>query len=1309
VPIRSTSSTPAAQRARRDARDARGARGVIGGQPKEAPRKGDDAFDGAASFPPFPAHYAASKKLPSWPAGKTLFTFDEAQLRALHRAYWSAPATASIGEMAALAWRDPAFKGRKMDGGTDKQVGRVFEKLPDSFPWGWRSRALAATSCILVGALANAPKGTPVSQVLAALQKQDAQFPTIAAFIRAANDVWPKEPDRFPFAKLMPRDGSGKNAPFKLEATGTATSLPSIRKDGAGRFVMTRQLAEKVRDLAMSPAFEYGWTREQLAAFVDRELKGDGAFTETTYKSARAAFPDVVPDFMVVRKERRERIAHAIHDLYHRDGIKSADGIIRALHERHGTPLWKPTMLTWFRNEFPTLVPDFKIERDLHAYAQARTLLDAVLARPSEPRRHVARDIGFDDKRAKELFALAAKAWPDEFERSGTTAFSTDDVRMLRQAMADVPLNATMRDLMRVLEREHPAFLERHPYSSPESLYANAVVKHGGFAADAGEENMWRALQQQRYVDVLVDVVKRSPPGTQLKEIVNTILDEHDGAYTMSHVQNLLAKVRTAAAAKDVPPSLQKLAALRDRDGAWPWDKSKVKLTRALATHVAAAMAQHPGLSLPKLVTVMMRDTTFAKEHPTFNADTVHHLRAAHPRVIPYLDEPPPSATHEGRVNAQRRELTKIAKQIAKHVDGDDLNGLTIANVARALKMKPHRVLAAVRQEPALFPWYRERPAGRVDLYLATKVAHAIESAPLGTTLEQVVDGLRADKNFRGRYPQFNYFSVTRLRERYPEIVPEVHARNQILRSKILVDALTTAKKGTPYDAVFAAVLREHPGQFPASWAREDYVKALWTSEPERYPFAKGFTKGALTGRGSAVVPNARTTDAELATQLARLEQIPEKLAVLDKIVDGLVSAKSKPFANTEILAIQHLLGPQVAMFDAARKLGMAPGRSSIVGIPSSVSDTVVSTLEDKGFEVRVPPLDLEAWYGMVKDAMEERIASALKHHRKIVVFDDGGLVPMMFERWPHLAEHAHLFRIVEQTTRGITVADGVDLHSPVVNVAQSWAKYVEGPMVGSTVQQKLLRRLAGINVDDIKGKHIGVNGFGTVGAPLAEFLRAQGAIVTVMDLGEDAQKRAREAGFDVVDGNDDKARAKFYGKQDILVGATGHQSMTAADIENMKDGAILGSSSSKLVEIDVETLKALSKRGRIEVIDADSFPPTVRYHLKDGRKIDLLASGFPMNFDGSVEDVAAERIQLTMGLMLAGALQAAGVSAAGLHRLDPRIQLELIRAFHDDVGGDLDDAQGEAVAGAMSLAQTHLRELERKHGAREHDLRHRR
>lgn len=1259
----------------------------------KAPANAGDAFVGGAGLPPFASHYRQSKEVPRLPKGKpTLDTFDEAQVQALHRAYWGAPATAALANMAALAFRDPAFRGRKIDDATERQVGRLMEKLPESFPWGWRSRALAATSHVLVDALVKAPIGTSVTSVLEGLQKKDPAFPGLSAFSRASREAWVQEPARFPFVAASLVNEGGKGG-FRIEARGAAAG---IRRDTHGRFAMTEELAKQVGKLAQSPAIDYGWTREDFCAFVDDELGGKGAFTKSTFLTLRTSYPKLVPDYLEVRAASRLRVAEAIHDLYVNSGVTTAQGMVVALHEKIGTPLWKTSMLTYLRLQHPELVPDFKAAKAEGAYADARALLDAVLAAPEQSRLEVGRALGHDKQRVNELWRLAGNRWPNEVEKRTRTPFSAEDVRMLQQAIADAPLNATMRDLLDIVATEHPQLLERHPWASPESFYQCAVAPHGGF------QGTWHQEQERRYLERFADVVKRSPQGTTLREVVNLLLDEHEGAYGISQVNRMLAAARGA----HPPAHLALLVGLKDKKGSFPWESARLELTQALAKTVGAAIKHHQGMALIDIVRTLRRDPAFAKEHPAFTNETVHHLRARFPELVPYVDDVA-LGPDERRIDAQRRALADVAKKVAaKAATFDEARGLTISGLARATGVEPHRVLAAIRQCPELFPWYKERPAGTTDLYLATRVAHAMELAPLGTTLEQIVDDLRADKKLRARYPAFNYHTVTRLRERYPEVVPAIHVKNQILRSKHIVDAVRAADKGTPWAKIYDALTKAHPGGFPEVMADEAYVKALWSSDPKRFPFASALTTRAggfsLTGRGEKVAADA-ASDAALATKLAKLETVPDRLPVIDKLVAGI---KGKPFEDTEILAIQHLLGAQVTMFDAARKLGMAPGRSTIVAIPYSVSETVVETLEDKGFDVRVPPLDLEAWYQMVKEAMEERIASALEHGRKIVVFDDGGLVTMMLERYPHLAEHAHLFRIVEQTRRGITVADGVALHTPVVNVAQSWAKYVEGPMVGGRVQKKLMERLARLGIDGIKGKHIGVNGYGSIGAPTARFLREHGAIVTVLDLDEDARKRAKADGYDVVDGNDPKARAKYFGKQDILVGSTGRCSITAEDLAHLKDGAVLGSSSSKLVEIDVEELAKLAKKGRIEVVDAESFPPTVRYHFKDGRTIDLLASGFPMNFDGGVEDVASERIQLTMGLMLAGALQAAGVSAAGLHRLDPSIQLDMIGTFHDDVGERLG---GSAVAEAMSLARTHLVELERRHGAREHDLRHRR
>ncbi len=529
-----------------------------------------------------------------------------------------------------------------------------------------------------------------------------------------------------------------------------------------------------------------------------------------------------------------------------------------------------------------------------------------------------------------------------------------------------------------------------------------------------------------------------------------------------------------------------------------------------------------------------------------------------------------------------------------------------------------------------------------------------MERAPLGAELGDVRAALEKDDAFRERYPAFTYQTFQTLRDRYPQIIPQWSARNQVLRSKLLVEALQSAPKGTSLEAVVAQLAEKYPGRFGEDFAQPAYLKALWESDPERFAFT-GELHGKLEGKGLPPRASSETAE-ELATRLAKLESIPLRLPLLDKLSD---IANREYFSSFEVLAVQHVLGSQVALFESMRKLGLKPNRTSIVAIPYSASQPVVETLQDKGWDVRVPPLDLDQWYGMVKTALAERIAAAKKTGRKVLVMDDGGLTTMIFDKYPELAKDRHLVKIVEQTRRGITVADGAkDLGSPVVDVAQSWGKYIEAPMIGASLSKKLLSRLAGIDVNSLKGKHVGVVGYGTIGSTLAKELEAAGAIVTVLDKSSASQKAAADAQLAVAGD-----RARFFASQDLIIGTSGQRSMTAEDIANLKSGANHRQrGSSKLVEIDVDALVAMSKEkgGKLEVLDAKSQPPTLRYTGADGRKITLLAKGFPVNFDGSVEDIEPERIQLTRALMLIGALQAAGMFAAGIHRLDPDLQLKL-------------------------------------------------
>ena len=94
------------------------------------------------------------------------------------------------------------------------------------------------------------------------------------------------------------------------------------------------------------------------------------------------------------------------------------------------------------------------------------------------------------------------------------------------------------------------------------------------------------------------------------------------------------------------------------------------------------------------------------------------------------------------------------------------------------------------------------------------------------------------------------------------------------------------------------------------------------------------------------------------------------------------------------------------------------------------------------------------------------------------------------------------------------------------------------------------------------------------------------------------------------------------------------------AVIQKIPDGAILVSTSSDQVEIDLEALKKLS-RGRCKEVDLGKH----EYTIGDGRwgtkKIIVLAEGYPINFYGS-ESVPNDTIDPVMTLLLLGGVELA-------------------------------------------------------------------
>jgi S-adenosylhomocysteine hydrolase len=629
----------------------------------------------------------------------------------------------------------------------------------------------------------------------------------------------------------------------------------------------------------------------------------------------------------------------------------------------------------------------------------------------------------------------------------------------------------------------------------------------------------------------------------------------------------------------------------------------------------------------------------------------VIHLRQTYGH-IPYRDDLKAQVAESQQHN---QVLAKLAERIkAEAAKVHDRDGLTPRYLAQKLDADPRDVRQALQRYSSLFPWARQLGGGNLDLELAARVGYAIQQAPLGIHPEELVAQLKKDPDFRAMYPSFNTETLDLLRQAYPKLVPDWYAREQLQSSRVLVDAILTAPKGKKFEAIIAELRKKHPRSFPSD--RRDYYLELWKSDPKRFGFTVALRgpdmKLRLDGQGAAPLPERTRTALDRLAQ--EIPLIPTSQPVVQRVAD---LAPKNVFQDYEFVAVQHMLGVLVPFMDICKGLGIHPDRATVVGTAYTANQTVCDVLQDRGWDARRTPLDLSLWKEEVRGALYDRVASALKSGRKILALDDGGMITQLLREDPYLRDHAALFSIVEQTRRGITVADQDQLSASLINVAQSLSKvFVEGPIIGEVLHEKLVQRLERLGIKSVKGMKIGVVGKGAVGGPLAAELRKMGAIVVCRDTDESkltpAEKKLSEA--------------EFFGGKDLILGTTGVESIGPEQLALIDSGTIIGSCSSKLVEIDMAELteSAKNKGGKIEVVDDESFPPTVRYTLPSGKQLTVLAQGYPLNFTGAVNTTDPDKIQMTRALLLLGMIQATKSKIPEVHRLELQGQLEILEYF---------------------------------------------
>ncbi|MBI5507293.1 MAG: hypothetical protein HY903_00945 [Deltaproteobacteria bacterium] len=501
---------------------------------------------------------------------------------------------------------------------------------------------------------------------------------------------------------------------------------------------------------------------------------------------------------------------------------------------------------------------------------------------------------------------------------------------------------------------------------------------------------------------------------------------------------------------------------------------------------------------------------------------------------------------------------------------------------------------------------------------------------------------------------------------------PKSHSAR--LTAELFAEYAAASSKTLTHDAIVSRILADYP---TLSRYKLGHYLRLWKASPKAFPaLAPYWKRGRIELHGEGSPPKTPrfvggfkveqamlgglNPDLKELIRLTEAMRIPLRLADLDAVIDD--QHGSQPLSQSGFLWVTHQVADIVPLAFALRAIGLSPARATVVGSPYGSNQTVSRTLKDGGFDVRTPPLDPKAYQAAVETAIDDAIAVKRNGNRRIVVLDDGGLVASILherlakdpKRWGPIVAR---FKIVEQTSSGINLAELHGLQVPLIAVARSMSKEAEGEYIGKVVAAKVIQALRRAG-RDLKGMKAVVGGYGFIGRHIAAELAAAGAEVTIVE--RDAHRRAEvPSRFRV------GTKAEALKRADLVIGATGDPDepfMTVADFRLLKDGAVFASASSKRKEGDMEGLeKEASARHELAQDNPLVTLPSAAYKL--GKKtITVLGDGWPVNFDGGVESVPPELIALTDAALLAGIVQVcADTGAGGIKTLDAEVDRQIL------------------------------------------------
>ncbi len=236
---------------------------------------------------------------------------------------------------------------------------------------------------------------------------------------------------------------------------------------------------------------------------------------------------------------------------------------------------------------------------------------------------------------------------------------------------------------------------------------------------------------------------------------------------------------------------------------------------------------------------------------------------------------------------------------------------------------------------------------------------------------------------------------------------------------------------------------------------------------------------------------------------------------------------------------------------------------------PYSKDSNAITSIERLG--VRVEQLDYETLENT--SILRETITREIRVSDKpLVLIDIGGYFVKPLLELSREESKTLPLGVVEVTTFGHKrYSERIEnIAVPVISIAQSPIKDVEAAFVGESTWFAMDKILRNVGMSAF-ARRVGIVGYGMIGRRVASVAQSNGAYTRIFD--RDPLKLLEARSF--------KHEIRFsltalLQDTEIVISATGETALSVHEILNARDGIVLASAGSKLLEIDVAVSKDL-------------------------------------------------------------------------------------------------------------------------------------